>query len=331
MTPPKTSPRRILIVALDNLGDLVFTSALTPPLRERFPDAEIDVWAKAYTADAARLMPHVTSVIAADPPWAVHPQRGRPALSPFLRSIAAIRSNRYDAAVLTGSPWRTAAAVSLARIPMRIGGRRSRNAAFLTHVLPPDDPSRPVVEDQARLLEPLGIASTVRSYALDATRLGTLRDDVARSLPARFVALHPFAAVPEKRTPLSAWIELSHRLRDRGLPPLWCGTPAELGALRDHRLPAESHRVDEWDGGSLRSTAAALSLATLFVGHDSGPLHLAASFGVPVLDVFVGGNPARYGPQGVGPSRVLRVESPAATNAADILREIDALRLTSAS
>jgi ADP-heptose:LPS heptosyltransferase len=331
MSARKDSPQRILIVALDNLGDLVFTSALTPPLHERFPDASIDIWSKAYTADVARLVPHVGSVLAADPPWAVHPQRGRPPLGPFLRSVAAIRSNRYDVALLTGSAWRTAAAVWLTRTPVRIGGRRHRNAGFLTHVLLPDDPTRPVVQDQARLLAPLGIASPRDRYALDPSRLGTLRESIASSLPSPFAALHPFAAVASKRTPLVAWIEVAHRLDDRGLPVVWCGTADELRALRDHKLPASSRCVDEWDGGSLISTAATLSLASLFVGHDSGPLHVAASFGVPVLDVFVGGNPARYSPQGTGPSRVFRVASAAQTSAAEILHEIDALRLTSAS
>jgi ADP-heptose:LPS heptosyltransferase len=331
MTTPKDSPQRILIVALDNLGDLVFTSALTPPLRERFPDASIDIWSKAYTADVARLVPHVGSVIAADPPWAVHPQRDRPSLGAFLRSVAAIRSSRYDVALLTGSAWRAAAAVWFTRTPTRIGGRRRRNAAFLTHVLSPDDPTRPVVQDQARLLAPLGIASPRATYALDASRLGTLRDSIAASLPSPFAALHPFAAVADKRTPLVAWIEVARRLGDRGLPVVWCGTTEELRALRDHDLPASSRCVDEWDGGSLVSTAATLSLASVFAGHDSGPLHVAASFGVPVLDVFVGGNPARYSPQGIGRSRVFRVASPAQTTGADILTEIDALRLTSAS
>ena len=45
--------RRILLVALDNLGDLVFASALTPPLHAAFPTAQIDVWCKEYTAEVA--------------------------------------------------------------------------------------------------------------------------------------------------------------------------------------------------------------------------------------------------------------------------------------
>src|SRR5205823_3198345 len=56
--------KKILIVALDQLGDLVFASALTPPLRVRWPNAQIDVWSRAYTAPVAQLLPHVSNVIA---------------------------------------------------------------------------------------------------------------------------------------------------------------------------------------------------------------------------------------------------------------------------
>ena len=69
ITADRAKPDRILVVALDNLGDLVFASALTPPLHEAFPGATIDVWSKSYTADVARLIPHVSSVIHADPFW----------------------------------------------------------------------------------------------------------------------------------------------------------------------------------------------------------------------------------------------------------------------
>ena len=318
------APKRLLLVAMDNLGDLVFTSALTPPLRHAFPHLEIDVWCKAYTADVARLIPHVNEVIAADPPWAVHPQRARPSIPAFLSSVRAVRANRYDVALLTAAPWRLAAAVWATRIPVRIGGLRRRNARFLTHALPPDDSAKGVVDDQARLLEPLGIESHDRRYTLDATQLGVIGDEVARALTGRIAALHPFAAVPEKLSPMAEWLRLADTLRGRGFTILWCGTKNELNTLRP-TTPASDQFVDSLHGESLAVTAAALSRASLFVGHDSGPLHIAGAFGVPVVDVFIGGNPARYGPQGIGSSRVLRAATGAEIRADAIVREIDAL------
>ena len=57
------------MVSLDNLGDLVFASALVPPLRERFPSARIAVWCKEYAAGLGPLLPGVDSVYHADPFW----------------------------------------------------------------------------------------------------------------------------------------------------------------------------------------------------------------------------------------------------------------------
>ena len=103
MTQPVRAPERILLVSLDNLGDLVFASALTPPLHAAYPGAVIDVWCKQYTAPIAALVPHVSSVIAADPFWATASGR-RARAAPFLRSIAAVRRSGYDVAILSESP-----------------------------------------------------------------------------------------------------------------------------------------------------------------------------------------------------------------------------------
>jgi ADP-heptose:LPS heptosyltransferase len=325
VTPIAPAPRRILLVALDNLGDLVFASALAPPLRAAFPDAEIDVWSKAYTADVAQLIPHTSRVIAADPFWAVAPHLGRPPITPMLRSILAVRRRKYDVAILTGAPWRTAAAVALTRIPMRIALARNHNQRFITHVMPAEDPERPVLREQARLLAPLGVESPNPAYELDPARLGDLRTSVAALLPRRFVALHPFASARDRCVPLTEWTQLAFALHGRGVSALWIGTTTELDEVRrSHTHPMGSYS-DRLGNGSLAESAAALSLASLCIGHDSGPMHIAGAFGVPVVGVFAPGQPKRTFPQGVGPSRMIAQPSPEGITASTMLREADAL------
>ncbi|HKW10989.1 MAG TPA: glycosyltransferase family 9 protein, partial [Gemmatimonadaceae bacterium] len=85
------------------------------------------------------------------------------------------------------------------------------------------------------------------------------------------------------------------------------------------------HFIDRDGDGTLADTAAALSAAALFVGHDSGPLHIAGAFGVPVVGIFAPGEPLRTFPQGVGKSRMLARPSPVGVSVDDILSEIDAL------
>jgi ADP-heptose:LPS heptosyltransferase len=327
--------KRILVVALDNLGDLVFASALVPPIREAFPSAVIGVWCKEYTAPVARLIPSVDQVFAADPLWALSPGQSRPSLGPFVRTMLDVRRARFDAAVLSAAPWRTAAACAATGIPIRVGLRRHRNAAFLTRVLPEEDPSKPVLLEQARLLTELGIPSREPRYRLDAARLGDLRGEVARQLTKRFVALHPFAGARDRCVPLSEWTQVAFGLQSRGIRSLWVGTPRELDELRRSVTHPTGYYVDRIQVGgdniaSLSVTAAALSLASGFVGHDSGPLHVAGALGVPVVGVFAPGQPKRTFPQGVGPWRMIHRSTPSEIAGGDLLREVADLGLFSA-
>jgi ADP-heptose:LPS heptosyltransferase len=320
---------RILLVALDNLGDLVFASALAPPLHARFPDAAIHVWCKAYTAPVARLIPHVSDVVAAEPFWAVSPGHVRPSPAPFLRSVLDVRRARYDVAVLSEAPWRAAAAVAAARIPIRVGLARHRNSLFLTHVLPAADAHKPVVAEQSRLLSPFGIASKESRYRLDREPLREIRERLANELPPRFTALHPFAGARDRCVPLTDWTQLAFALEARGETVLWIGTSRELNELRASHAHPKGVYSDQIADRSLATSAAALSMAATVVGHDSGPLHVAAAFGVPVVGIFAPGQPDRTFPQGPGPSRVLYRASPAEITSSMLLSEIDALRLAS--
>ncbi len=326
----RRTPRRILVVSLDNLGDLVFASALTPPLHAAFPNATIDVWCKKYTAAIARLIPHVGDVIAADPVWAVSPSASRPSIGEFLRSIAAVRRRDYDVAILSAAPWRTAAAVALAAVPVRIGLARHRNSHFLTEVLPAEDVRKPVLEEQARLLAPLGINAEQPRYRLEVDRLASTRMEIEQRV-AGCVALHPFAGHSSRCVPIADWVRLASLLQARGDRVLWIGASSELSSMRrDHARPWGTY-VDEVGDGSLTMTAAAVSLARVFVGHDSGPLHVANALGVPVVGIFAPGQPERTFPQGVGPSRLLYSPTPAGITADQMLRELDTVLVSSAT
>jgi ADP-heptose:LPS heptosyltransferase len=316
---------RILLVSLDNLGDMVFASALAPPLVELFPNATLDVWCKEYTADVARLVPGVAGVVASDPFWDKSPGRAKGSMRSFLRAVTAIRSRHYDVAVLAAAPWRTAAAVAATRIPMRIGLRRRKNEFFLTHAMPDEDNGEPVLSELARLLEPLKVAPRPLRYRLDATSLSDRRARLAMSIRSPYAALHPFASKQNRCVALPVWIELARRLTERDLGILWIGSACELDELRTTANDPRWRFVDRDGDGTLADTAAALSMAALFVGHDSGPLHVAGAFGVPVVGVFAPGEPRRTFPQGVGPWRMLARPSPDGITADDLVREVDAV------
>ena len=228
-------------------------------------------------------------------------------------------------AVVAAAPWRTAAAVAATRIPRRIGLRRRKNRYFLTDVLPDEKSDRAVLGEMARLLPPLGIDVTALRYRLDASPLAPRRERLASAIGRPYAALHPFASKENRCVALPVWIELSHALSERGMSILWIGSESELNRLRSFAASPQWRFIDRAGGGTLADTCAALAGAALFVGHDSGPLHVAGALGVPVVGIFAPGEPRRTFPQGVGPSRMLARPAPTGITAGEILAEIDAL------
>lgn len=326
-TGQRKKPDRLLLVSLDNLGDLVFAAALLPPLREKFPAAHIGVWCKQYAAGLAPLLPAVDSVYSSDPFWDRAPGTEKGSMRRFLEVARSIRRARFDTALLCFAPWRTAAAVAATRIPVRIGLERRRNRRWLTHTLPPEDRTKPVLSQAARLLAPLGITTGPLQYRLDTSRSESLLADVRALLgEGTYVAVHPFAGSEKKCIALGEWIRVARELSQRGASVLWIGTSPELATVRRYEHSDAGWRYsDTLFEGSLTKTALALANCRLFIGHDSGPLHIAAGLGIPTVGVFVGGTQERSHPQGTGPSRMIARFSPNEISAADILREARAL------
>jgi ADP-heptose:LPS heptosyltransferase len=318
-----SDPSRILLVSLDNVGDLVFASALAPALRERFPGAPLDLWCKAYAAGVARLVPGVTRVVASDPFWDRAPGGAKGKLVPFLRALRDIRRGHYELAVITSLQWRVAAALAIARIPSRMGRLRKRNQRWLTHVLPEEDRSRPVVLELGRIAHALG-AEPRAHYRLDSAPLAERRASFAVVIRGpRRVALHAFAGNRARCVGVAGWRALGEALVRRDVDVVWIGSATELAEIRGSVVSPRWYFADTVGNGSLFDSAALIALCDAFVGHDSGPLHIAAALGIPALGIFTPGEPQRTFPQGPGPSRVIARPSPAGVTAEMMLAELD--------
>jgi ADP-heptose:LPS heptosyltransferase len=101
---------------------------------------------------------------------------------------------------------------------------------------------------------------------------------------AGFAAIHPFAGSPQKRWPFERFQELASRL-SRRLPVAWCAGPQDdlAGAVRFN---------------DLYDFACWLASARVYIGNDSGPTHLAAAVGTPVVAIFGPSNPTVWAQRG---------------------------------
>lgn len=305
--------QRILVVKLADIGDLLTATPALRALRESFPDARIDL---LTTPAAAAAAPSglVTQVLRAPRNLAATPAE----LPAALRLLASLRSARYEAAVfLHHLTLRSGAAkyrllAAAAGAPVRVGLDNGRGG-WLTHALPDDGfGACHEVEHWLRVVALLGAATG--SSALQAPRLPAAEARAAAllaGLPQPRVALHPGSGGYSlaRRWEPARWAALADALTERyGAQIVLVGTPADgadavaAGTRRCRNLAGQT---------SLPELAAVLRRCDLFVGADSGVMHLAAASGVPLVALFGPSNHLAWGPwtpQGL--SQVVRLGLP---------------------
>jgi lipopolysaccharide heptosyltransferase II len=300
---------RVLIVRLRQVGDVVLTTPAVRSIRERYPEAYIAYLVEPVAAPVVARNSHINEVIVA--PRA----RGVRGLSAELALIRRLRATRFDVAIdFHGGPrasiltWLSGAAV---RIGYQVAGRAwmyTRRVARPRALRP-----RHSVENQADLLEPLGIPPG------DATRFPvempvdpTIAESVLRRLtdsgvkPAhRLIVMHVSAGNPFRRWPLSSFVSVVVRLaqQDDGRRIVVTSGPSEQDAARqvidEARLRLDEHardRVLPVADFSLSDLRAIVDRAVLYIGGDSGPLHIAATSRVPIVALYGPTLPARSAP-----------------------------------
>ena len=305
--------RRILVMELWLLGDVVMMTPILRALRERFPDAEITVLAKPHAADLLLESELADKVIPFDFPWTAPAEKYKP--SRYDRSIIdlvrQLREADFDIVIDGRMDVRSSALAYATGAPTRIGFDFGGGGFLLTHALPasPDDDHR--AHDWLTLLEPLddgrwndGRASTPGDLGKRFTpRLKvslTERADAERLLRSYgiedgelIVGIHPGASRPRGRWPLEhfAWVADSLAAR-HGSRSVVFVDPEGYGAKMPVR--SEAHFVS----ASLREMMALMTCCDVFICNDSGPMHIADALGVAVVGIFTTGNPLWHRPFG---------------------------------
>jgi ADP-heptose:LPS heptosyltransferase len=289
--------RRILVARLDSMGDVLVSG---PAVRAVATSVEVVVLAGPQGSPAARLLPGVASVEVVDAPWITG--SAAPVDAALVERFAEIvAAHGIDEAVLLTSfhqsPLPTALLLRLAGVT-RIHGASVDAAGGLldTRLIPgetlPEELPEPV--RALRIAEAAGFALP----AGDDGRLAVeLPGDAAPAEAGPYVVVHPGAAVPARAYPAAGHARVVERLAAAGHRVLVTGAPAEAA------LTAEVAGTAGIDlGGRLDLTALAATLrgAGVVVSGNTGPAHLAAAVGTPVVSLFAPVVPAaRWAPYGV--------------------------------
>lgn len=306
---------KVLCVRLDSMGDVLMTTPAIRAVKESSPGRHVVLLTSPSGAAVAKLVPEIDDVIIYEAPW-IKSTATRSDCRPDFELIERIKAEGFDGAIVfnvcTQNPLPSAFLCYMAGIPLRLSHCHENPYQLLTHWVPDPEPTdciRHEVQRQIELVATIGCRSTNErlslrvpdgAYGRVITALLRLGVDVHHP----WVVMHTGASAPSRRYPADGFAQVARRLvDDLGHQVLFTGVEEdrERIAYIQSKMEAPSFSLaGELDLGEM---AALLALSPILVSNNTGPVHIAAATGTPVVDLYALTNP-QHTPWKV-PQRVL--------------------------
>jgi lipopolysaccharide heptosyltransferase II len=291
----------VLVVRCDHIGDAVMATSVLKPVRDALNPSSLDVLAGPWAAPIFERHPAVNDVLTFATPWwraargASFGERVR-AWAELPQIIRVIKARRYDVGIdLRGDLRQIALFLRLGGMPIRVSSDRTGGRTLLTHVWN-YDPALHEVDKDAAIAALVGAVGPPRLDVLVAD------EDLTSFLPRHvvstgFVVFALRGSEENREWPaalaVAAADALHHELR---VPAAVIGTIADAPFANSVVELATSPIVNLVGRTSLMQAAALMRCATAVVAVDSGPMHLAAAVGAPVIALFGPGDPRQCRP-----------------------------------
>ncbi|MBX3620343.1 MAG: lipopolysaccharide heptosyltransferase II [Rhizobacter sp.] len=289
--------RNILVVRLDNLGDVLMSTPAIRAIRQSSPQARITLLGSRSGTALARHVPALDEVIVYDAPWVKGAAHGD--LSDR-RLLATLRRGHFDAAIIftvcTQSALPAALMCRLAGIPLRLAHSRENPHDLLTDWVPdPDecrDGMRHEVARQLDLVRAVGFHTAderlVFRYAADDV-LSMRRKFVAAGgdLMRPYIVVHPGATASSRRYPAERFgLAADSICRDSGCQVVFTGGHDESALVARAQGGMQERSVTLAGQLTLGELAALIAGAQVLVCNNSGPAHIAAALDTPVVVLY---------------------------------------------
>lgn len=289
--------KKILVIRADAIGDTLMTYPALTLLGTNYPQARIDFLTSPEAAPlAAQAFPDMRVL-----EWNDNWFSRRSGFIAKLASASAIskyiRLNEYDLAIDFRGDIRILGMLVLAKIPLRIGCGGTGGGFLLTHSKCYREFRHQVLMNIA-LLDFLDIRAPQDALQFGAWS-GSVSSDplLAASHPKPLIAIHPSSSSPAKEWSAENFLAIIEKIREHktGTVVLFGTQDEKDRASPLSHLPPDV--IDYRGRSNLGELPALLKACDLFIGNDSGPGHLAAIVGLPVLSIFSGTNtPAHWHP-----------------------------------
>ncbi len=313
--------RNVLAVRLDALGDVLMTTPALRAIRQSVPAATLTLLTSPAGAAVAGYVPEIDRTLVRSAPWMKAAANPDPADE--LAWIEQLRGEQFDAAVVftvhSQSALPAALELWLAGIPLRLAHSRENPYRLLSDWVPDPETVTPIRHEVRRQLdlvaavgwttEDLGLSFRVPPD--DARGMRARLDAHGLRPGGRWLVLHAGASAPSRRYPAASFLAAARRLVDEdGFRIVLTGSEDEVELVASIAAPLGDRAV-RLDGRlTLGELGALLAMAPLLVANNTGPVHLAAAVGTPVVDLYALTN-VQHTPWQV-PARVLSHDVPCA-------------------
>ena len=331
----KAGIKRILVVRLDAIGDMLLSEPAIAAIKSSFPNARVDVIAGKRSGDILTNNPNVDKLITFNAPWHAA-WRGqkinwRKSMLEVWRVVKRLREEKYDLAFELRGDIRDIL-FTVASGPKVVCGSSFRGGRFLLDYTPVHDEFGHQVEMALDIAASGGAVLSDLSDSAAAERLSKGAPEEYHPRPsspltgggsmsprlyltpaesmvaekllpedgARYIALHLGAGFPSKCLPTDKFAAAAEDLyrTDSSRCFVIVGGPEDRGLADTFRSMTSVPAIDLVGRLSVRETAAVLARCRLFIGNDSAPMHLAAAGKVPVVTFFGPSEPWKFHPYG---------------------------------
>ena len=314
--------KNILCIRLDSLGDVLMTTPAIRALKEFNPARKITLLTSNAGARVAALIPEISQTVIYNAPW-MKATKLRSDSSQEHKMAAQLRHAGFDAAVIftvfSQNPLPAALLAYLADIPLRLAYCRENPYQLLTDWAFEADPGpgqqvRHEVRRHLDLVAKVGCHTQDESLSIcvPASAERSIRKIVYKcglDLNAPWVVIHPGASAPSRRYRPDGFARAAYDLIvNHGIQVVFTGSLSERSLVQEIQSQIDAPSISEAGYLKVDQLAALLALAPLLISNNTGPVHIAAAVGTPVIDIYALTNP-QHTPWGI-PYRLLYHDVP---------------------
>ena len=288
--------QKILIIKLRYIGDVLLATPTVRAIKAARPDVRVTMMVNRGTEDVLSGNPDLDEVIVLD----------KGSLTEQSRLVAGLRRRRFDLVIDLTDGDRSAFLSWTSGAPVRIGFNDEDRwrGHYYTQVIQSEPGVRHRIDRDLEALKPLSIQASSKDPQLwltpeEENSADRLLDQLGVHGSQSMVILQPGARYWFKAWPLERYAELADRLTSQhGCRVLIGGSDQDIEPAQQIRQMAKSSPINAAGRTTIKQFAAIVKKSALFVGSDSGAMHIASAVGTPVVALFGPSNPREWGPRG---------------------------------